>query len=72
MPAKTNTAARPEAAKRFKFLDVKRFLLLVSNVADVVPPLRRSPAAIVTLASIDDHRERLKLIWSFSEAADSM
>jgi hypothetical protein len=27
---------------------------------------------IVTLASIDDHRERLKLIWSFSEAADSM
>lgn len=56
MPAKTNTAARPEAAKRFKFLDVKRFLLLVSNVADVVPPLRRSPAAIVPLANIDDHR----------------
>jgi hypothetical protein len=27
---------------------------------------------MVTLASIDDHRERLKLIWSFSEAADSM
>ena len=27
---------------------------------------------IVTSASIDDHRERLKLIWSFSEAADSM
>src|SRR5882762_4041835 len=27
---------------------------------------------IVTLASIDDHRERLKLIWSFSEAAHSM
>ena len=34
--------------------------------------LRRSPGGIVTLASIDDHRERLKLIWSFSEAADSM
>jgi hypothetical protein len=30
------------------------------------------PGGIVTLASIDDHRERLKLIWSFSEAADSM
>jgi hypothetical protein len=27
---------------------------------------------IVTLGSIDDHRESLKLIWSFSEAADSM
>jgi TolB-like protein/Tfp pilus assembly protein PilF len=26
----------------------------------------------VTLASIGNHRERLKLIWSFSEAADSM
>ena len=26
----------------------------------------------LTLAGIDDHRERLKLIWSFSEAADSM
>jgi DNA-binding winged helix-turn-helix (wHTH) protein len=26
----------------------------------------------VTLASVGDHRERLKLIWSFSEAADSM
>ncbi len=72
MPAKTSTAARLEAAKRFKFLDVKRFLLLVSNVADVVPPLRRSTGGIVTLASIDDHREHLKLIWSFSEAADSM
>jgi len=45
MPAKTHTAALPEAAKRFNLFDVKRFLLLVSNVADVVPPLRRSPAA---------------------------
>jgi hypothetical protein len=45
MPAKTNAAARPEAAKRFKFFDVKRFLLLIPNVADVVPPLRRSPAS---------------------------
>ena len=70
MPAKTNTAARPEAAKRFKFIDVKRFLLLVSNVADVVAAA--ITGGILTLASINDHRERLKLIWSFSEAADSM
>jgi hypothetical protein len=28
--------------------------------------------SIVTLGSIDDHRESLKLIWSFSEAADRM
>ena len=72
MPAKTNAAARREAAKRFKFLDVKGFSSCFLNVADVVSPLRRSTARIVTLASIDDHRERLKLIWSFSEAADSM
>ena len=26
----------------------------------------------MTLVSIDDHRQCLKLIWSFSEAADSM
>ena len=70
MPAKTHTAARPEAARRFKFLDVMQFLLLVSNVADVVAAA--ITGGIVTLASIDDHRERLNLIWSFSEAADSM
>jgi hypothetical protein len=42
-PAKTSAAAPWEAAQSFKFLDVKEFLLLVSNVADT--PLRRSTAA---------------------------
>jgi hypothetical protein len=32
----------------------------------------RLSGGIVTLGSIDDHRESLKLIWSFSEAADRM
>jgi hypothetical protein len=40
MPAKTHTAALPEAAKRFEFLDVKVLLLFFSisvfNIADVV------------------------------------
>jgi hypothetical protein len=50
---------------RFKFLDVKGvspfFLISVMWFG-----------GIVTLGSIDDHRESLKLIWSFSEAADRM
>jgi hypothetical protein len=32
----------------------------------------RLAGGIVTLSSSDDHRESLKLIWSFSEAADRM
>jgi hypothetical protein len=32
----------------------------------------RLSGGIVTLGSIDDHRESLKLIWSFSEVADRM
>jgi hypothetical protein len=47
-------------------------LLLVLNVADVVSAAPAITSGIMTLVSIDDHRERLKLIWSFSEAADSM
>jgi hypothetical protein len=47
-------------------------LLLVLNIADVVSAAAAITGGIVTLVSIDDHRERLKLIWSFSEAADSM
>jgi len=35
MPAKTNTAALPEAAKRFEFIDVKVFSFSF-NIADVV------------------------------------
>ena len=34
--------------------------------------MRRFTGGIVILAIMDDHRERLKLIWSFSEAAHSM
>jgi len=49
-----------------------RALLLALNVADVVSAAAAITGGIVTLATIDDHRERLKLIWSFSEAADSM
>jgi hypothetical protein len=43
MPAKTHTAALPEAAKRFKFLDVKGSPFLF-NIADVVKP--RSPTKV--------------------------
>jgi len=49
-----------------------RALLLALNVADVVSAAAAITGGIMTLVSIDDHRERLKLIWSFSEAADSM
>jgi len=42
------------------------------NVADVVSAAAAITGGIMTLVSIDDHSERLKLIWSFSEAADSM
>jgi hypothetical protein len=49
-----------------------RVLLLVLNIADVVSAAAAITGGIVTLVSIDDHRERLKLIWSFSEAANSM
>jgi hypothetical protein len=49
-----------------------RVLLLVLNIADVVSAAAAITGGIVTLVSIDDHRERLKLIWSFSEPADSM
>ena len=71
MPTKTNTAARLEAAKRFKLLCVKRFLLLFEHrrCGSAAAAINRG---IVTSASIDDHRELLKLIWSFSEATDSM
>src|SRR5437667_184754 len=34
MPARTSAPVAPEAAMRFKFLDVIRFLLLALNVAD--------------------------------------
>jgi hypothetical protein len=34
MPARTSAAVAPEAAMRFKFLDVITFLLLALNVAD--------------------------------------
>jgi hypothetical protein len=46
-------------------------LLLVLNIADMVFAATIT-GGIVTLVSIDDHGEPLKLIWSFSEAADSM
>jgi hypothetical protein len=37
-----------------------------------VVPLRGSLGGMVTLGSSNNHRERLKLIWSFSGAADNM
>jgi hypothetical protein len=65
------TAVPREAAKRSDCLDDIAFLLLALNNAEIV-----SSAAItdgrVALASVDDHGEHLKLIWRFSEAADSM
>ena len=37
MPARTSPAARPEAAKRLEFLDVKGSPFIL-NIADVVKP----------------------------------
>jgi hypothetical protein len=70
MPVKTSAAVAPGAAKRLKFLDVKWFSLSVSNTADVFR--RCGHDGIVPLAHTDNHREHLKLIWSFSEVADRM
>jgi hypothetical protein len=47
-------------------------LLVVLNIADVVSAAAAISFGIVPLVGMDDHRERLKLIWSFSGAADSM
>jgi hypothetical protein len=48
----------------------REFLLFLISV--MWSRLRRISGGIVTLGSIDDHRERLKLIWSFSEAPNRM
>jgi len=48
------------------------FLLFVLNIADAFPTAAAANNGIVTWPSIDDDRERLKLIWSFSEAANRM
>src|SRR5260370_18242369 len=72
VPATTRAAVTQEAAKRLDCLDDIGFLLVVLNNAEVVSLNPAITGGIVILASMDDHRDRLKLIWILSEAAHSM
>src|SRR5260370_7248343 len=72
MPARTSADVPRETATHFKFIDVKGFLLLVFEYRCCGSAAAAITHSIVTSASISDHREHLKLIWRFSEAADSI
>ena len=59
----------PSASDLLMSRDFSFFFRISLNVVSAAAAIT---GGMVTLASIDDHREHLKLIWSFSEAADSM
>jgi hypothetical protein len=69
MPARTRAAVPRETEKHFDIFDDIGFLLLALNNAEMFSATATITDGIVTLTSVDDHRERLKLIWSFPEAA---